>query len=74
MIAAKLNKYFANIGKHLEDAFDPSTNSDNYLRCLGEPSLDDYKFEPVTEDTIRNNVFSFKKFKPWLWQDAYRKL
>ena len=60
LIAAKLNEYFANIGGRLADAFDPCTSSDNYLRYLGEPSLDDFKFEPVSEDTMRSIVFSLK--------------
>ena len=48
MIAAKSNEYFINIGKHLAEALDPPISSGNYLRYLGEPSLNDSKFDPVT--------------------------
>ena len=60
MIAAKLNAYFANSGEHLADAFHTSTSSHTYLRYLGEPSLNDFKFEPVSEDFIRSIAFSSK--------------
>ena len=59
-IAVKLNEYLANIGRHLADAFHPCISSDNYFRFLGEPSLVDFKFEPVCEDSIRSIVFSLK--------------
>ena len=43
LIAAKLYEHFANIGKHLKEAFDPSNSSDKCLRYLGEPSLYDFQ-------------------------------
>ena len=60
LIAAKLNEYFANVGEHLIEAFDPSTSSNIYLRYLGETSLNYFKFEAVTKATIRIIVFYLK--------------
>ena len=53
LLAVKSHENFAYIGKHLVKDFNPSTHSNNYLRYMGERSLNDFKFEPVTEATIR---------------------
>ena len=66
---------FISNGKHLAEAINPSISSHNHLSYSGEPSLDDFKLEPVSEDTIKKTFcIFFEKFMLWLWRGAYRSL
>ena len=63
-IASKLIEYFSNVGKTLSAAFDDSDDYDISLDYLGEPSHNLYKFEPVTEDFVRDLLLSLKDSSP----------
>ena len=63
-IAAKLNEYFSNVNKTWAEAFDDSDDNDVSLDNLGEPSQNLFKFEPVTEESVRDLLLSLKDSSP----------
>ena len=59
-----MSEHFSNVGRTLAEAFDDSDDNDVSLDYFGDPSHNLFKFEPVTEEFVRDLLLSLKDSSP----------